>query len=231
MRTLLTPALLMILCVPTLAQQAPAPVTEGADALGSRLYATTRAYGKFILHVGAEKQEILCEGIPGISGVETFAAAESTADGRPTVQLRRLITHFHQDIPGLPLIIINQDLTRESTGTLTGNKPGNVTALFPGTATFDQYIYIKIGDVVVTNREPLRVVAEDVTSWPPVGAYFRLEKATDFYPVGELHDKDAGPIATLDACAIEVVSTLALPAPGSSTTAQAEQAATADAAP
>lgn len=108
--------------------------------------------------------------------------------------------HRGQDHPRTrPLIITN-----------TAEVPGSL--LFATTqATFAQYILLSLDGRVLANREPLYVVATDVTSWPPVGSTFTLAAATDFYNVGDLDDSDAEPVATLDACAIVVREPVAVP--------------------
>jgi|GEM_PF-2325725 len=195
-------------------EERPLVITKSAQVPGSLLFATTQAYGTFILHTAGatETTSIQCEGIPGISGVETLASLTTDLEGRAQVATRRILTHFRQavELDGKRVeILIEQNLTRESRGTLTGNNPDG--SLFPGTATFDQYILLSLDGRVLANREPLHVVATDVTSWPPVGSTFTLTKATDFYDVAALESEDPEPVATLDACAIAVREPVEVP--------------------
>ena len=181
-----------------LASSASRPFLEDPQAIpGSREFATTFAYGDFILHTPEGDHTIRCEGIPGVSGVAAATAFEKTESGQPHLPLRRLITHFHFDEPS---IVIEQNPNRDSTGVLLGNRVGGTSSLFPGKATFYQYIYLNLEGRVLANREPLVMSAEDVKRWPPIGSVFKSEGPTDFYDLEQLDNPEAPIVATLAAC-------------------------------
>ncbi|MEM7482036.1 MAG: hypothetical protein AAF481_12745 [Acidobacteriota bacterium] len=196
------------------APHSPSVVTEGAEVPGTRLYASTQAYGEFRINLpNGETITIPCDGIPGISGVLTEDAVSRNGEGRPSVALRRLVTHFHQDLGSdHPLILIEQDHERTSTGELTGHAKGGAGALLPGTARFDQYIIIYLDGRALTNREPLTLIADQVKSWPPLGSSFQLQGPTAFYDLDDVRagNPAAAVVGTLDACNVEVREELTL---------------------
>lgn len=183
-------------------------LTDPLEVPGSQEFATTFAYGSFTLHTPEGEKTIRCEGIPGISGVAAAGRVGRT-DGRASVDLQRLITHFHFDDPK---IVIEQNPRRPSPGWLVGAHKGEAAALFPGTATFEQYIYLTLEGRVLANREPLVMSAEGVTSWPPLGSVFRSTGPTDFYDLDRLDDSEAPIVATLSACNVRVEGHIAYPA-------------------
>jgi hypothetical protein len=184
-------------------------ITDASRVPGSTHFASMLAFGDFIVHMGSESQTIRCEGIPGISGVATAKEVRALDSGQPQVHLRRLITHFHFDNPS---IIIEQNPFKESTGVLVGSGEGDATQLFPGKATFYQYIYLTLEGRVLANREPLIMSADGVTSWPPIGSTFESEGPTDFYDVKDLENPNATPFATLAACKAPVKEVISMPA-------------------
>jgi hypothetical protein len=171
--------------------------------LGSKHFAGVRLDGEITLHF-LQGETFDCRSVVGVSGVRTASEITHTADGRPQVELERLLTHFHSDDAD---IVIEQNHTRENRGTLTGHGE----ALLPGTASFDQYLLITIGDKVYANREALVMTATDVTEWAPVGSTFTSKTAVDFYAVEEIDDEKALPVLTLAAkCAAEIRDALSL---------------------
>ncbi|OLB75821.1 MAG: hypothetical protein AUI14_20245 [Actinobacteria bacterium 13_2_20CM_2_71_6] len=199
---------------------------------GSKHFATLLAFGDFTItkdgqllfakpeSVDAPKDPtevtIACAGIQGLSGVITDAEVQSD-QGRPKVGLTRFLTHFQWDNPS---VVIEQNPYRVSSGTLIGNDPGGVEALLPGRATFYQYLILTVFDRPLINVQPMVMSADDVTQWPPVGSTFRTEGPTDFYDLSSLQTpndmgSDVTPgavkVATLAACATEVMSQVFVP--------------------
>lgn len=178
---------------------------------GSKHYATMLAFGTFEL---ADGGSVFCDGVQGVSAVTT-AEKTDRRDGRTTAALARLLTHF--DWPDPP-VLIEQNPYRASHGTLTSE---NGSDLLPGTATFSQLLILTLNGRPLVNPEPLVMTARGVTRWPPVGAVFESERATEFYEVGSLPkaaalaDPDAfagqRPVAALTACAAPVIGEVLLP--------------------
>lgn len=172
--------------------------------LGSRHFATSLAYGNFMLASGGT---IRCEAIPGISGVITSSSVSRAAGGQSSVALTRILTHFHFDKPA---VLIEQNPSKESTGTLTAasDSPGT---LLPGKATFSQYLILTLEGRPLANREPLVMTADRVEEWPPIGSSFISEAPTHFYDLAELDNPAAPVVATLSACNNVVASEIDVP--------------------
>jgi len=196
-------------------------ITKSEQVPGSTLYASSLAYGDFIL---ADGGTIHCDGIQGISGVATARLAKSLADGKAQVDLNRIVTHFYWPDPP---ISIEQHPSKPSTGTLTGNGGENATSLLPGTATFSQYIILTFNGRPLANRAPLVMTAHNVTNWPPVGSDFYTEGPTDFYDLADLDNPQAPVVATLAACKNSIMHEIMMPqhTPGQTTTPIADQPA------
>ncbi|MBU2667273.1 hypothetical protein KOI35_27560 [Actinoplanes bogorensis] len=199
---------------------------------GSKHFATMLAFGDFVIstegkllfskpeEVGPSKDPneviIACAGIQGLSGVVTDTEVE-TVDGRPRVGARRILTHFQWDNPSVE---IEQNPYRTSDGFLWGDEEGGVEALLPGKASFHQYLILTAYGRPLINVQPMTMTAESVTAWPPVGSTFRTEGPTDFYDLSSLERPNdmasdlvpgATKVATLAACAAEVMSQVFVP--------------------
>lgn len=173
------------------------------EVLGTKHYAGVKLDGEITLHF-LEGETFDCAGVAGVSGVRTASEISVTADGRPQVELERLLTHFHSEDGN---VLIEQNHARANRGTLTGHGD----SLLPGTASFEQYLLITIDDKVFANREALTMTATDVTEWAPVGSTFTSKSAVDFYAVEEIDDEKALPVLTLAAkCAAEIRDSLSL---------------------
>ncbi|WP_433328095.1 hypothetical protein [Spirillospora sp. CA-294931] len=172
--------------------------------LGSKHFAGVRLDGEITLHF-LQGETFDCRSVVGVSGVRTASEITTTADGKPQVELERLLTHFHSDDAD---VVIEQNHTRSNRGTLTGHGD---ESLLPGTASFEQFLLITIGDKVYANRDALVMTATDVTAWAPVGSTFTSKAAVDFYAVDEIDDAEAMPVLTLAAkCAAEIRDALSL---------------------
>jgi hypothetical protein len=172
---------------------------------GSLHYASGLAYGDFVL---ADGPTVRCEAVRGISGVVTHQEVRSLGDGRPEVQLRRVLTHFDFDRPS---VLIEQHPVKPSVGTLTGAAMGDVSALLPGKASFSQYLILTLDGRPLANREPLVMTADRVDQWPPIGSTFVSEAPTHFYDLDQVDSPDAPMVATLDACKQTVIAEVAIP--------------------
>jgi hypothetical protein len=172
---------------------------------GSLHFAATLAYGDFIL---ADGSTIRCEGIPGISGVATSRDIQASEGDAPRVHLDRVITHFHFDIPS---VLIEQNNSKSSIGTLIGASNGSVPALLPGKASFSQYLILTLEGRPLANREPLVMTADRVEEWPPIGSTFVSEAPTEFFELDQLSNSEARPIATLAKCSNNVVRDISVP--------------------
>src|SRR6266508_4438579 len=157
-----TAPLILLLAIPVAScHQGYRPTTAGRALVirdsalvpGSRHFASMQAYGDFILHLPTGDQTIHCDGIPGISGVSTAVEVRRQEGEKAEVHLTRLLTHFHFDNP---MITIEQNPMKESTGVLVGNEGGK---LLPGRASFSQYIFLTLNGRVLANREPLVMTA------------------------------------------------------------------------
>ncbi|MFC4048498.1 hypothetical protein ACFOY4_02280 [Actinomadura syzygii] len=178
-------------------------MTQTATILGSKHFAGVRLDGEITLHF-LQGETFDCRNVEGISGVRTASEVTRDADGRPQVALERLLTHFHSDEAD---ILIEQNHARQNKGTLTGHGE----ELLPGTATFEQYLLITVGDKVYANRDALVMTSTDVSEWAPVGSTFTSKAAVDFYAVDEIDDAAAKPVLTLAAkCAAEIRDELSL---------------------
>lgn len=165
-----------------------------APILGSKHFAEALAFGDFVLVGGPT---IHCDAIQGISGVITDPTFITLPDGRPQVALKRILTHFYWPAPE---VLIEQNPSKLSTGTLTGNGPGGAPDLLPGTATFNQFIILTLDGRPLANRAPLVMSAGNVTLWPPIGADFATNGPTDFYDLARVDDPTAPVVARLDKC-------------------------------
>jgi hypothetical protein len=199
---------------------------------GSKHFATMLAFGDFIItqdgsllfskpdKVGPPKNPedvvIACAGIQGLSGVVTGTTL-TFDNGRPKIDATRILTHFQWNEPS---VLIEQNPYRQSSGFLMGNNTGDVEALLPGKASFHQYLILTAYDRPLINVKPMTMTAEDVTAWPPVGSTFRTEGPTDFYDLSSLESPSdmgsdlvpgAKKVATLAACAAEVMSQVFVP--------------------
>lgn len=193
-------------------------IRDAMKVPGSTHFASMLAFGDFIVHMGGEERTIRCEGIPGISGVETAEGVKAVEESQPQVHLRRLMTHFHFEDPD---IVIEQNPFHESIGTLVGDRVGGIGKLLPGKATFYQYIYLTLEGRVLANREPLIMSAAGVTTWPPIGSTFESEGPTHFYDIKDLEKPDARPFATLSACKAVVKGVISMPQVETETTSAA----------
>jgi hypothetical protein len=172
---------------------------------GSVHFASSLAYGNFVF---ANGKTIRCEGIPGISGVATLKEVTKQKDGRPKVELERLLTHFHFDHPK---VMIEQHYAKPSTGVLIGLSEGDTAALLPGRASFSQYLILVIEGRPLANRKPMVMTAERVTEWPPIGSSFLSESETEFFDIHEMDNANAKFVAKLISCNAVTTSELIFP--------------------
>jgi len=149
----------------------------------------------------ADGETLDCADVTGMSAVRSCERVEIRPDGRPTIKVTRLMTHFHSNETGL---LIQQNPSRPNLGRLTGIRPGGVEALLPADVTFDQYLILSLRGKLYINLEPLVMAANGITEFPPIGVTFLSQTATLFYDVDQL---DGGITATE---AGDVVASLAL---------------------
>jgi len=120
---------------------------------------------------------------------------EILPDGRPSIKVTRLMTHFHSNETGL---LIQQNPARPNFGRLTGISPGGVEALLPADVTFDQYLLLSLRGKLYINLEPLVMATKGITEFPPIGTTFLSQTATLFYDIDKLDGgitaRDAGDV-------------------------------------
>ena len=149
----------------------------------------------------ADGETLDCADVKGMSAVRSSEEITTLPDGRPSIKVTRLMTHFHSNETGL---LIQQNPSRPNFGRLTGLRPGGVESLLPADVTFDQYLILSLRGKLYINLEPLVMAANGITEFPPIGVTFLSQTATLFYDVDKL---DGGITAT---SAGDVVASLAL---------------------
>jgi|GEM_PF-5278834 len=131
----------------------------------------------------ADGETLDCADVKGMSAVRSSETVEILPDGRPSIKVTRLMTHFHSNETGL---LIQQNPARPNFGRLTGVNPGGVEALLPADVTFDQYLLLSLRGKLYINLEPLVMAADGITEFPPIGTTFQSRTATLFYDVEQL---------------------------------------------
>lgn len=131
----------------------------------------------------ADGETLNCADVQGMSAVRSSDEIEVLDDGRPSISVTRLMTHFHSNTTGL---LIQQNPSRSNLGRLVGLNPGGAEALLPADVTFDQYLILSLRGHLYINTEPLVMVARGITEFPPIGTTFLSETPTLFYDVAEL---------------------------------------------
>jgi hypothetical protein len=131
----------------------------------------------------ADGQTLHCGDVQGMSAVLSATDITTLPDGRPSIAVTRLMTHFHSNETGL---LIQQNPSRPNLGRLTGVRPGGAEALLPADVTFDQYLILSLRGRLYINFEPLVMAADGITEFPPIGVTFLSQTATLFYDVAEL---------------------------------------------
>jgi hypothetical protein len=138
----------------------------------------------------ADGETLNCADVRGMSAVRAAREVTTLPDGRPSMVVTRLMTHFHSNDTGL---LIQQNPARVNIGRLTGVEQGGVEALLPGDASFDQYLMLTLGGHIYINLDPLVMAAKGITEFPPIGVTFLSQTATLFY---DIEDLDGGITAT-----------------------------------
>ncbi|MEW9552912.1 hypothetical protein [Nonomuraea sp. NPDC050783] len=162
----------------------PAPA-DRADPLiipGSTHHVGLAIRGELKLYF-ADGETLDCEDVQGMSAVRSSDTVTATADGRPTVEVTRLMTHFHSNVTGL---LIQQNPSRPNLGRLTGIAPGGPERLLPADVTFDQYLILALRGRLYVNTDPLVMEAKGITVFPPIGTTFLSRGATVFYDLADL---------------------------------------------
>lgn len=131
----------------------------------------------------ADGETLDCDDVQGMSAVRSSDTVTTTPDGRPTVEVTRLMTHFHSNVTGL---LIQQNPSRLNLGRLTGIAPGGPERLLPADVTFDQYLILALRGRLHINLDPLVMEAKEITVFPPIGTTFLSQGATLFYDVADL---------------------------------------------
>jgi hypothetical protein len=126
-----------------------------------------------------------CDDVQGMSAVRSSDTVTTTADGRPTIEVTRLMTHFHSNVTGL---LIQQNPSRLNLGRLTGLGQGGPERLLPADVTFDQYLILALRGRLYINTDPLVMEAKGITTFPPIGTTFLSSGATLFYDLADLPD-------------------------------------------
>ena len=154
----------------------------------------------------ADGETLDCADVKGMSAVRSSETVETLPDGRPSIKVTRLMTHFHSNETGL---LIQQNPSRPNLGRLTGVNAGGVEALLPADVTFDQYLILSLRGKLYINLEPLVMAAYGITEFPPIGTTFLSETATLFYDVdrlnGGINARDAGDVVASLALASQSV--------------------------
>jgi hypothetical protein len=138
----------------------------------------------------ADGETLNCADVRGMSAVRAAKEVTTLPDGRPSMVVTRLMTHFHSNETGL---LIQQNPARPNFGRLTGVEKGGVEALLPGDASFDQYLMLNLRGRIYINLDPLVMAAKAITEFPPIGVTFLSQTATLFY---DIEDLDGGITAT-----------------------------------
>jgi len=131
----------------------------------------------------ADGQTLLCTDVQGMSAVRSADEVTILPDGRPTITVTRLMTHFHSNETGL---LIQQNPSRLNLGRLTGLAPGGVETLLPADVTFDQYLILSLRGRLYMNTDPLVMAADGITEFPPIGTTFLSQTPTLFYDIEEV---------------------------------------------
>lgn len=131
----------------------------------------------------ADGETLDCADVRGMSAVRASKEVTTLADGRPSIVVTRLMTHFHSNDTGL---LIQQNPARANFGRLTGVEPGGVESLLPGDASFDQYLMLSLAGRIYINLDPLVMAAKGITEFPPIGVTFLSQTATLFYDIDDL---------------------------------------------
>jgi hypothetical protein len=124
-----------------------------------------------------------CADVKGLSAVRASKDVTTLPDGRPSIAVTRLMTHFHSNETGL---LIQQNPTRPNLGRLTGVIPGGIEALLPADVTFDQYFILSLRGRLHINTDPLVMATRGITEFPPIGTTFLSQTATLFYDIEDL---------------------------------------------
>lgn len=138
----------------------------------------------------ADGETLDCADVRGMSAVRASKEITTLPDGRPTIVVTRLMTHFHSNKTGL---LIQQNPARANFGRLSGVEQGGPEALLPGDASFDQYLMLTLRGRIYINLDPLVMAAKGITEFPPIGVTFLSQTATLFYDIDDL---DGGITAT-----------------------------------
>jgi hypothetical protein len=138
----------------------------------------------------ADGETVNCADVRGMSAVRASKEVTTLPDGRPSIVVTRLMTHFHSNDTGL---LIQQNPSRANLGRLTGIDKGGVEALLPADVSFDQYLMLSLRGHIYINTDPLVMAAKAITEFPPIGVTFLSQTATLFY---DIEDLDGGITAT-----------------------------------
>jgi hypothetical protein len=131
----------------------------------------------------ADGETLDCDDVQGMSAVRSSDEVTTTSDGRPTVEVTRLMTHFHSNVTGL---LIQHNPSRPNLGRLTGVVPGGPEALLPADVVFDQYLILSLRGHLYINIDPLVMEARAIAEFPPIGTTFLSQGATLFYDLADL---------------------------------------------
>lgn len=174
-------------------------VTELEDVpiLGSGQYGWLSVSGRFEL-LGGAGVAIDCE-MAGMTAIRAGTSMEIVS-GRPRVAITRRFTILEQATPPATAV---QNPFRETVGYLEGAREGGLEALLPGSITYFQYLLLKVGDVVLANREPIALRMDDVQVWPvaPGTRFQQIPYGDDSGPGTYFYDVSGLPsnaLATLD---------------------------------
>lgn len=131
----------------------------------------------------ADGETVDCADVQGMSAVRSAKEITTLPDGRPSIEVTRLMTHFHSNETGL---LIQQNPSRPNLGWLIGLKPGGVEALLPADVSFEQYLILSLRGRHYINIDPLVMEAHDIAEFPPIGTTFLSQTATLFYDIEDL---------------------------------------------
>ena len=149
----------------------------------------------------ADGETLDCADVKGMSAVRSSEEVTILPDGRPSIKVTRLMTHFHSNETGL---LIQQNPSRPNFGRLPGSGRGGVRRLLRADVTFDHSLIRALGGKLYITSDPLVMAANGITEFPPIGVTFLSQTATLFYDVDQL---DGGITATT---AGDTVASLAL---------------------
>lgn len=180
-----------------------APITthstdrQDVPILGTGQYGWLSVSGRFGL-LGATDMAMDCE-MSGLTAIRAGNHVE-TVEGRPRVAITRRFTILEQHSPPATAV---QNPFRETAGYLEGDHEGGVEALLPGRITYFQYLLLKVGDVMLANREPIALRMEDIQTWPvaPGTRFHQIPFGDDSGPGTYFYDVSGLPsnaLATLD---------------------------------